>query len=214
MPIILVPTSHIAVESLRKIRETVEKEKPDCVAVELDLNRYYAMQRGGSSSFEIMQNVGVASFLIFWIFKKLQQWLGGKVGIFPGSEMLEAVKIGNEKGVTIAFIDRNIQDTFLDIQKIKFWEKMKLIWFLVKSVFVIKFGGSKGEAIDLTKLPPEELIEQAMELFKKEFPQLYKILVEKRDKHMATQLKKLSEKFDKIVAVVGAGHYKGMKKLV
>lgn len=214
MTILLVPTSHIAAESLERVRETIEREKPDCVAVELDLSRYYALKSRESSSMAAVQAIGPGSFLIFWIFKKLQVWLGKKVGIFPGSEMLEAIKIGQANQARIAFIDRDIRHTFLDIKQMPAWEKLKLVWFLLKSIFVIKFGGGAGEKIDLRKVPPEELIDQAMDLFKKEFPVLHEILVDKRNEHMASQLNKLSKKFEKIVAVVGAGHRKGMEKLL
>jgi len=42
MSIILIPTSHIAEESIQKIKEVIEKTKPDCVAIELDEKRYIA----------------------------------------------------------------------------------------------------------------------------------------------------------------------------
>ena len=66
----------------------------------------------------------------------------------------------------------------------------------------------------MTKVPPEELIDQAMETFQKVFPQLYKILVEDRNKRMASALLELSKTHKNIVAVVGAGHRKGLKSLL
>ena len=72
----------------------------------------------------------------------------------------------------------------------------------------------KKETIDLNKLPPEEIIDAAIGFLKKELPGLYDVLIEKRNEVMARNLKKLQEKFDNIVCVIGAGHEKGMKKLL
>ena len=50
--------------------------------------------------------------------------------------------------------------------------------------------------------------------FQKTFPKLYKILVEDRNIYMANQLKELSKTHKKIVAVIGAGHRKGIKQIL
>ena len=44
--ITIVPTSHIASQSIRMIQKAVEKENPDCIAVELDENRLRALKGG------------------------------------------------------------------------------------------------------------------------------------------------------------------------
>ncbi|HLD41962.1 MAG TPA: TraB/GumN family protein, partial [archaeon] len=59
-----------------------------------------------------------------------------------------------------------------------------------------------------------ELIRVAMEEFQKQFPYLYKILVEERNQHMAQAIQKIQDKHEKIVVVVGAGHEKGIKTLL
>lgn len=214
--IILVPTSHIARESLQKIEHVIKKEKPDLVAVELDLNRFYAMRKGHASNTDIIKNLGFLTFVIFWILKKLQEWLGKKVNILPGSEMLHAVKIGEKQGLKIAFIDQDIRITFLRIKEIKNMEKLKLIWFVIKglTVGILLSKIKKGEKIDLSKVPEKGLVEQAMTLLKREFPGFYRILVTERNIYMANKLKQLSLDFKKIVVVIGAGHVEGMQKLL
>ncbi len=210
MPIILVPTSHVAEESIRKIKEVIEKAKPDCVAVELDENRYQALKSKQQSS---PRSLGLSTYLIFVLLKKLQKKVGDIVGVMPGSDMLTAVEFAKEKNIPVYFIDQDIQTTMFKIKTLKKSEKLKLIKYALTASFYIYTGKGKGEKIDLTKVPQEEVIEQAMDVFKKTFPQLYKILVEDRNRHMAAQLKELSRIHKKIVAVVGAGHRKGMKQI-
>jgi len=211
--IILVPTSHIAKESIQRVKEAIDKEKPDLVAVEMDINRFMAMRKGeASSNLEIIKTLGVTTFLVYFIFKSIQKWLGKKVNIFPGSEMMQAVKIAEKKGLKIAFIDRDIRETFLRIKEISRREKLKLVWFVVKGLTLGFVLPGKKHKIDLSKVPSKDLINQAMKLLRKEFPELYRALVEERDTYMSKMLMQLSKQFKTIVAVVGAGHYDGLIK--
>ncbi|MCK4497029.1 MAG: TraB/GumN family protein [Candidatus Aenigmarchaeota archaeon] len=216
--IILVPTSHVAKQSLKKVKEVIEKEKPDCVAVELDMNRYSAMkEQEKTSSLEALKTLGFMTFLLYWVLKKLQSWLGKKLGILPGSEMIQAVDVARKAGIKVALIDRDMRITFLRVKSISWKEKMKLLLFLFKGLtidYLLLKIRKDGKAIDLDKVPPKELIEQAMEMMKKEFPQLYRVLVKERDEFMASRLKDMSSKFEKIVAVTGAGHTNGLQKLL
>ncbi|MFH1364647.1 MAG: TraB/GumN family protein, partial [Candidatus Aenigmatarchaeota archaeon] len=195
--IVFVPTSHVASQSVRNVKEAIEKEKPDCVAVELDVNRLMSFKQKQGSNRDAIKNIGVTTFLIYWIMKKLQDWLGKKTGILPGSEMVMAINAAHEKGIKVALIDQDINITFIKMQKMPLSEKLKLIWFLIKGMTIglvaSKIG--KGETVDLSKLPPKDLINQAMLVLKNDFPHLYKILVTDRNKVMVKNIKHLQTKF-------------------
>lgn len=215
--IVLVSTSHIARESMKKVKSAVEKENPDCIAVELDRNRYHAMKVEQSvSHLDMLKQLGFTTWLIFALFRRIQKSLGKKVNIFPGAEMLGAVKIASKKHVKVAFIDQDIRRTFLKIKEIGALEKLKLVWFVLKGLVIgwIYQKIRRKSLVDLNKVPKEELVEQAMSHLRKNFPNIYKVLVFDRDKHMTKNLKALSKEFDTIVAVIGAGHKKGMEKLL
>jgi pheromone shutdown-related protein TraB len=213
--IIIVPTSHIARESLENVRKAVEKHKPGCIALELDINRYYALRsQEGGSPLGMVKDFGVFAFLVYWVLKKFQKYFGGKTGILPGSEMLAGIEAARESGIPCAFIDQPIEITFSRIREIPLSEKLGLFWLLIKAISGLAYPFGKKVEIDLSKVPPKELIDQAMDQFRKELPGFYRILVEERNKVMARNLKELGRKFEKIVCVIGAGHEKGMKKLL
>lgn len=216
--IILVPTSHIARQSLDKVREVIDKEKPDCVAVELDMSRYTAMkEEEEASSWEILRALGFMTFFLYWVLRHLQSWLGKKLGILPGSEMLKAIEIAREANIKVALIDRDISITLVRLRSITWKEKAKLILYLFKGLtidYILLKIRKDVRAIDLSKVPPKEMIDQAMDMMKKEFPQLYSVLVRERDEFMAARLRDMSLKFSKIVVVVGAGHAEGLKRLI
>jgi pheromone shutdown-related protein TraB len=221
--ITIVPTSHIAMESIRLIRETVEKEKPDCIAVELDMNRYRTLREGEASLLDSLRALGLPTFLFYFVLKNLQQSLGRMVGVSPGSEMLEAVRVGQQNGIYVAFIDRDIGDTLLRIKDIPAKEKVRLLTFVLRALLpstwskslLLKSGSAPSfKRIDLSKVPPEEIVNTAIELLRKEFPRLYRILIEERNLYMAQRIKELSSRFQNIVIVVGAGHAKGIAEIL
>jgi pheromone shutdown-related protein TraB len=213
--ITLVPTSHIAEQSLKSVQKAIEEKKPPCIAVELDINRYYAMKTEQQvSGIEMLRSFGPVNYIIYFLMKKIQTSLGDKVGVLPGSEMVRAVDIASENRIKVAFIDRDIGITFLRLSKIPFSEKLNMIWFLIKGSLGLLFSKIyKGKyTFDLTKNPSEDLVNEAMAVMKKELPGIYKVLVTERDTYMANRIKSLLKEFDNIVIVTGAGHYKGIKK--
>lgn len=196
--IILLGTSHISPKSIEKIREGIGEERPGCVAVELDFTRYQSMllKRGSSPP-------GIFLKFISW----MQRKLGKTTGIFPGQEMFEAVEFSRGKNIPVYLIDQEFQTTLRDIQDISIWEKIKLFVLTI-------FSGYEGGNIDLEKVPPEKMVKEAIDFVREKFPEIYKTLVEKRNKHMALALRDLDRRYEKVFGVVGAGHVEGLKKLL
>ena len=216
--ITIIPTSHIARESIRQIRESVEKERPDCIAVELDPGRYQALQQGEAPMIDALKALGPTTFLFYFILKRLQDSLGKAVGVIPGSDMMEAVRIAREKGIALALIDRDIGDTFLRIKAIPAREKVRLMGLLLQAAAGLGISKMKkpadGKTIDLSKVPPEKMVEEAMSILQNQLPGLYRALVQERNEHMARRILSLSQSCSSVLVVVGAGHAKGIRKLL
>lgn len=211
MRITLVATSHVAAESVRRSRELIDRERPDCVAVELDALRLQQLaqprqEKGFSFSID---------FLLLWLMKKLQQSIGSKLGVFPGAEMLAAVGAAQEHNIPVFLIDQDIRVTIQRLQSIGWREKTRLILLLVQGFFGLSFFRlHKGKEIDLSKVPADELVDEAVAYLKKNFPRLYGVLIAERDRLMARNLLTLGAQYPTILAFVGAGHVKGMKKVL
>ena len=99
--ITIIGTSHISPESIRTIKDTIENEKPDCVAVELDMNRYISMKSG---------EMGRPPGLFLKIFSWLQKKLGKSTGIFPGQEMMTAIEFSRKNKIPVYLIDQDISN--------------------------------------------------------------------------------------------------------
>ncbi len=211
--IYLIGTSHIAKESLEKVEKNISDKKPELVAVELDLARLQGLihKKKGKIRLPLFQKV------IVLLLQKMQETLSKETGILPGQEMLEAVGHAKKADARVALIDQRINVTINNLMKaMGLKEKAKLMAYL--ALGFLGLGASKvlpaEKGIDLNKIPEDEFIEYAMEYMKSSFPSIYKVLVADRNWYMAHNLMKLSENFDTIIAVVGAGHVKGMKKLL
>lgn len=148
----------------------------------------------------------------------IQTRIGSKMGIFPGSDMLEAVREAEKTGIHVEFIDRHIGVTLQAIQAVSWREKAKLILFMVKGLtldsMLSRIGKAEVIQFDPSKVPPKELIMEILEVLKKEFPGLHRALVSERDLYMARRLAGLTHEHEKIVAVVGAGHVPGIQGLL
>lgn len=214
--IVIVPTSHVARESIKTVRKAIHQENPDCVAVELDLNRFVMLESGQTKGKAHVS--GPWNKAMFYLLRKVSEWLGKMAEIMPGSDMLSAVKAAEEEGVRVAFIDRDIRLTLQGLTGVPWKEKAKLMTYLVKGLtldrLLAKAGRAKTVEFDITKVPPNKFIQEVMETMEKEFPNIYRVLLTERDRFMARQLIKLSERFEKIVAVVGAAHEPGIKRIL
>ncbi|UCG95236.1 MAG: TraB/GumN family protein [archaeon] len=196
--IILIGTSHIAPESLKNIRKAIEREKPDCVAVELDRMRYAALKSKKGN-----KPTGLFLRMLSWI----QKELGKMTGISPGEEMMEAVRYSQKKKIKTYLIDQDFSVTVRDISRISVLEKFKLFFMAV-------FSGFSGRKIDLKKVPAKNIVKEALDYLKKHFPQMHRTIVVKRNIYMSQAIKGLSKEYKKILVVVGAGHIEGLKKLL
>lgn len=201
----IIGTSHISPESVRKIKRTIKKVKPDLVAVELDPIRFEALRRGETVNISAIRYIGFRNYVVAKFFSWIQRYLGKKTGVMPGTEMLVAVRAAQEVKAKIAFIDQDIRKTLNSLKRMKFREKLGIFFSLFRKVKV------KHE-FDLRKVPEEELVDELIKYLKETSPTLYEVMIEERDMHMAHCLFNLSKKYEKIVAVVGMGHKKGIEE--
>ncbi|HLD00466.1 MAG TPA: TraB/GumN family protein [Candidatus Nanoarchaeia archaeon] len=221
MTIHLIGTSHIAQQSLREIKTAIEEGQPDLVAVELDSQRAAALlqEHKGKISLADIAKVGFKGYLFAKIGQYIQQKLGKMVGLDPGSDMKTAILLAKKNKKQVVLIDQPIQVTLKKFSKELTWkEKGRFAADIFKGIFFRKqyLKESGLDNLDLRTVPSKELIQKMVGEMKKRYPSVYKTLVADRNEYMVKQLVSLLRKNpdQKILAVVGAGHEEGMKKLL
>ncbi len=209
--IIIIGSSHISRDSAIEVKKTIKEIKPDFVALELDKQRIRALISGKEEqpSIKLIKHIGFGGYLFLKIGKFIEKKLGNIVGTKPGIEMKQAIKSAKEHNCKIALIDQNIQITLKKLSKE--FKIRQILKDIIKSLFK-----KKKLLFDIRKVPSDEIIEKYMLEVKKNYPGIYKVIVEERNQYMADQLFNLKQYFPdaKIVAVVGAGHKKGMIKIL
>ncbi len=219
----IIGTSHIAQQSINEIKKEIQENQPDIIALELDVERAAVLldekkQKKGSSLQQV-RAFGVKGYLFARLGQYVQQKLGKSAGSTPGAEMKTALELARKNNIEIALIDQPIRLTLQKFSKSFTWKER---WHFIEDIILGIFRPQKQlekwkiSKFDLRSVPPEEVIIEMIENVKDRYPSLYKTLIEDRNKYMTQKLVKLmrQHKDKKILVIVGAGHKKGMEKLL
>jgi len=213
--LIIIGTSHIAKQSLKEVNDMFENENPDIIALELDRKRIYSLleKKKTGPSLRDIKRIGLKGFLFSLIGAWVEKKLGEKVGVSPGSEMLEAFKLAKSRKIKIFLIDQDIEITLKRFSKALTWrEKWNFVVDLIKGLIFKK----QEFSFDLEKVPSRNLIKNLIKKVKQRYPNIYKVLIEERNQVMARNLFQIMQKYpeSKIVAIVGAGHEEDILSII
>ena len=218
--LVLIGTSHIASQSLKEVEEGIEREKPGIIALELDKRRFLSLMSAEKKrpGIGLIRTIGITGYLFSLIGGWLQEKLGKYAGVSPGSEMRKAIMLAAEKKIDVVLIDQDIVITMRRLSRMFSWrQKLRLGIDLLKGIFFRKKVMKElGFDIDLTKVPEKRIIKKVMDMMRKSYPNLYKVLVEERNGVMAGNLAALMKNHPdkKILAIVGAGHEESIMRRI
>lgn len=208
---ILIGTAHISQESTDLVRAVIEQEHPDVVCVELDEQRFKTLSEKTKwenlDLRQIIRQKQLPTLLVNLLLASYQRRLGKQLGVTPGTELLEATKVAQELGIPLALVDRDVRITLRRAwNSMSFWEKMKLLGSGV-------IGATQGEEISeemLSEIRQSDVLTELMNELGEFMPVLKDVLIDERDTYIAQKTRRAEGQ--KVVAVVGAGHLKGIKE--
>ncbi len=214
----LIGSSHVSADSVKLVRETIEKEKPSIIALELDKDRLEALLHKGKRKLFI-RGVGIKGMLFAAIVGWIETKIGKVVNVELGSEMKTAVNLAKEHNIKIALIDQHITKTLKRFSESITWkEKWNFVIDILLGIVAPKKQMKKYKLkdTDLSKVPDKETIRKILEHTKERYPNFYKVIVAERNEVMANNIAHLILRYpdDKILAVIGAGHEEEMMKLI
>jgi pheromone shutdown-related protein TraB len=210
---IIVGTAHISRQSADLVREVIENEKPDVVCVELDEKRMIALSEKNRWENLDLKNIirqkQLSTLIVNLVLSSYQKKLGEKLGVTPGTELLEAVNTSNEKNIPIELCDREVRITLRRAwHSMSFWQKLKFLFGGLAGIF------EKQELTEekLAELRSKDVLSEMMDELGKAMPVLKEVIIDERDQYIAQKMKE--SKGEKIVSVVGAGHVKGIIRIL
>jgi len=211
--IILVGTAHVSKESMEEVDKTVRDTLPDCVAVELDEQRYESIK-----SPEAWKNLDIVKvlkekrgfiMLANLVLGSFQRRMGADVGVKPGDEMRAALTVSEELGIPVAMVDRPIQTTLRRAwAKNSLWGKLKLL----SALFAAAFEKEEISAEQIESLKSSNEMDSMMDELAGYLPTVKEVLIDERDRYLAAHIWNCKGK--KVLAVLGAGHLPGVEKFL
>jgi pheromone shutdown-related protein TraB len=206
---IIVGTAHISRKSADLVKQVITNEKPDIVCIELDEKRYKALsEKNRWENLDlktIIREKQLSTLLINLVLASYQKKLGEKLGVTPGTELLEAANTAKEMNIPIELCDREVRITLRrSWHSMNLWQKLKFLTGGLAGLF------EKQELTEekLAELKSKDVLSEMMEELGKAMPVLKKVLIDERDTFLAEKMKRSSG--NKVVSVVGAGHVKGI----
>jgi pheromone shutdown protein TraB len=205
--ITLIGTGHVFNLS-QALLNIFEDKQPDILCVELDQQRYSALQIKQQDPERYRQSQKNLPF-IYKMLSKFQEGMAKEYGVTAGEEMITTINFAKTHQLPVAFIDMNAQRLFKKMLKsMSFSEKFKLMFSGFGGLFVSK----KRVETELQKI--EKDFDQIIDKIGKKFPTIKRVLIDERNMHMVQQLATADEQYGKVIAVVGDGHIPGLSTLL
>lgn len=209
----LLGTAHVSKASIDAVHAAIDSGRFDAVAVELDEQRHKALTQSDALAqldlVKVIREKKVAPFAANLALAAYQRRLAEQLGIEPGAELKAAATEAVARGLSMQLIDRDVGITFRRIlQGLRWWDRMKLVGSVAGGLF----ASEDVSEDDIERLKEGDMLESSFGEFARETPSLYASLIDERDQYMAAKLRERTDGATHVLAVVGAGHLKGMAR--
>lgn len=206
---IIVGTAHVSQESTDLVRLVIEQEQPDIVCIELDEQRYKTLREKTKWEAldlrQIIRQRQLPTLIVNLLLSSYQKRIGDRLGVAPGTELLEAANVAMENEIPIELVDRDVRITLRRAwASMSFFEKMSLIASGIAGV-------ADSEEISeemLQEIKKKDVLSELMRELGEAMPAMKSVLIDERDVYIAQKTRHASGQ--KIVSVVGAGHVEGI----
>jgi pheromone shutdown-related protein TraB len=213
--ITLLGTAHVSRQSAETVRALLQSGDYDAVAVELCPSRYNALvDPDALARMNLMQvfRQGKAAMVAASLaMGAYQQRLADQFGIEPGAEQRAAIDTAREGHKEILLIDREIGVTLKrTARNLPWWKR----WTLFSGLLVSLMSREEVTEEEIENLKEGDILETTFAEFAHDRRDLYEPLIDERDRYMAARLltEQQAKGHENILAVVGAGHLKGIAR--
>lgn len=211
--ITILGTAHVSRASADKAQELIESKQHDVVCIELCQSRFNAMTDPNALAkmdlFDVIRSGKASMVTASLALGSYQQRMAEQLGIEPGLEMKISIKHAKELDLPVVVIDREVGTTLKRVyHNVPFWKRLYIIAGLFTSV-VSRETVSEEE---IEKLKTGDLLETTFAQFSEDANDLFVPLIDERDRYMTAKLLQTLKDYPgkNLLAVVGAGHVKGM----
>lgn len=140
-------------------------------------------------------------------FSEYLRRIGSKLDVMPGYEFRVAMRECQARRIPLILCDRPVHITLQRTwYRLSYVERVRFIWGLMTS------SDDVDEEMVRALSRGGDLLDELVEELQREFPSLYRPLVEERDEYLAAMLREHTKRKRVVVGVVGLGHVKGIQR--
>jgi pheromone shutdown-related protein TraB len=209
----LLGVAHISRASADAVARMLDDGRFDAVAVELCPARHAALTRpdvwGQTNLFRVFREGKAGMLAVSLALGAYQQRLAEQFGIEPGAEMRAAVDGALARQLPVLLIDRDLGITLKRIYRnVPWWQRFGILGGLLASVV----SRERVTEEEIERLKEGDILETTFAEFADRETALYGPLIDERDRYMTARLCEEAREngYRRVLAVVGAGHLKGM----
>ena len=211
----IIGTAHVSKASADAVRELIDSNRFDVIAIELCDGRYKSIVNPNSLAdmdlFEVIKAKKASMVAASLALGAYQQRLAEQFDVQPGEEMRVAIDLAEKNDLHLELIDRDVGITLKRLYRnIPWWRKLYVISGLIASVMT----NEKVTEEEIEKLKTGDMLENTFAQFATSAYDLFSPLIAERDQFMSAKLRQAVERHPNknILAVVGAGHLAGIKE--
>ena len=224
VPVTLLGTAHVSRASAEEVRARIASGAFGVVALELDEARHANLvdpdRMLRTDLFTVLRKGQAGAMAANLALGAFQPRIADQYGIEPGQEMRDAITAAGEADVPVVLIDRDIGVTLRRVYRnVPWWGRLELFAGLMGSVL----SREEIDEQEIERLKEGDVLEATFAEFAERGSRLYEPLIAERDAFMAARLeqetKRLAEGAEargeappRVLAVVGAGHLKGLRE--
>jgi pheromone shutdown-related protein TraB len=207
----LLGTAHVSRASVEAVRAAIASGRYDTIAVELDAQRLAAMTDPDALSrmdlVKVLREGKTPLFGANLALASYQRRLAEQMGVEPGAELRAAAEDAGAQGLTLQLIDRDIGLTFRRaLDRLGWWGRAKVSGSLLLGLVSSDAVGDE----DIERLKEGDVLQASFGEFAGQMPALYEAIIAERDRYMAAHLREPPVGAREVLAVIGAGHLKGL----
>ena len=208
----LVGTAHVSKDSADLVEKTIREQQPDTVAIELCDSRYETLSNPErwkeTDIYSVIKSGRAYVLMAQFALSTFQKKLADEFGIRPGEEMHRAMQVAHEIDAEICLADREVRTTLKRAwSKAGFFTVIKIVF----SMFASMFEKQEVSEEDIEKLKTSGELAAAIDEFAGSLPGVKTALIDERDQYLAAKIGAATG--DTVVAVVGAAHVPGIKRV-
>ncbi|MBV6413667.1 MAG: TraB/GumN family protein [Xanthomonadales bacterium PRO6] len=209
----LLGTAHVSKASVDAVRHLIDTRAFDQVAVELDEHRHHSLMQPDDwrqvDLFRIVRDGKAGMLAANLALGAYQRRLAEQFGVEPGAELKAACVEARARGIPVSLIDRDVGLTLKRAYAaVGFLDKLSIVGGLVASAI----SSDEISEEDVEKLKQGDILTNTFDEFARQSKPLHHALIVERDRYMARRLKDESQPGARVLAVVGAGHLKGLSQ--